>query len=135
MTTANKKDKEVHVKEEPRFLRVDVEYHKFGSSKGPFDPSKKVKSIVDKAISKACILYPIIEREKRCKRSYNEDTGEVSIKIEMDYWPVVDKYTVVNSDYLLMEILVWIDNFITRKLSKCKISKIYYQFIINIDRR
>lgn len=135
MALESKEDRETYVIERDKYLRIDLEYPEFNSSKGPFDKSKKVKSIVDKAISKASDFYPIIKREGKCKRSYNKYTGELSIKIEMDYWKSVPRtHCVVNEDYLLTYILEWVTSFINRKLSKCNLGKVYYQYIINIDR-
>ena len=135
MALDNKEDRETYIIERDKYLRVDLEYPEFNSSKGPFDRSKKVKSVVDKAISKASSFYPIIKGEGKCKRSYNKYTGELSIKIEIDYWKRVPRAHCVNTeDYTLMEILEWVTSFINRKLSKCNISKVYYQYIINIDR-
>lgn len=135
MALENKEDRETYVIGRDKYLRVDVEYPEPNSSKGPFDKSKKVKSIVDKAISKASDFYPIIKRDGECKRSYNKYTGELSIKIEIDYWKSVPRtHCVVNEDYLLTCILEWITLFINRKLSKCNLGKVYYQYIININR-
>lgn len=135
MALENKKDRETYVIERDKYIRVDLEYPEFNSSKGSFDKPKKVKSIVDKAISKASGFYPIIKRDSECKRNYNKYTGELSIKIKMDYWKRVPRAHCVNiEDYILMEILEWITSFINRKLSKCNLGKVYYQYIINIDR-
>lgn len=135
MAFDNKKERETYIIERDKYIRVDLEYPEFNSSKGSFDKSKKVKSIVDKAISKASAFYPIIKREGKCERSYNKYTGELSIKIEIDYWKRVPREHCVNiEDYILMEILEWVTSFINRKLSKCNLGKVYYQYIINIDR-
>ena len=135
MAFDNKKESETYKIEKDKYLRVDIDYPEFSSFKGPFDKSKKVKSVVDKAISKASNFYPVIKRERKFKRSYNKYTGELFIKIKIDYWKRVPRaHCVANEDYTLMKILELITSFINRKLSKCKISKIYYQFIINIDR-
>ena len=135
MALENKEDRETYIIERDKYIRVDLEYPEFNSSKGPFDKTKKVKSIVDKVISKASDFYPIIKRDSGCKRNYNKYTGELSIKIKMDYWKSVPRtHCVVNEDYLLMEILEWVTSFINRKLSKCNLGIVYYQYIINIDR-
>ena len=58
----NKKERKTYIIERDKYLRVDLEYPEFSSFKGPFDRSKKVNSVVDKAISKASSFYPIIKR-------------------------------------------------------------------------
>lgn len=132
----NKKDREVFVIERDKYIRCDIEYLDFNGSTEPFDKPKRVKSVAYKAISKARKYYPIMKKEKKYNKvSYNKYTGELYIKIEMDYWGMVPRTTCVNTkDYTLMCILEWIESFITRKLSECKINKVYYQYIINIDR-
>lgn len=132
----NKKDRDVFVIERDKYIRVDVEYLDFNGSTEPFDKPKKIKGIVYKALSKARKYYPIMKKEKRYNKvNYNKYTGELYIKIEIDYWKVVPRTTCINTnDYLLMWILGWIESFITRKLSECRVSKVYYKYIINIDR-
>lgn len=132
----NKKDRDVFVIERDRYIRCDVEYLDFNGSTEPFDNPKRVKSIAHKAISKARKYYPIMKKEKRYNKvHYNKYTGELCIKIEMDYWKVVPRTTCVNTnDYLLMWVLEWIESLITRKLSECKISRVCYKYTINIDR-
>ena len=133
---STKKDREVYVIERDKYIRCDIEYPDFSGSTKPFDKPKKVKSVAHKAISKARKCYHIMEKEKKYNKvSYNKYTGELSIKIEMDYWKRVARTHCVNTeDYTLMCILEWIDSFISRKLSKCNIKSVYYQFIINIER-
>lgn len=132
----DKKEREVYVIERDKYIRCDIEYPDFNGSTEPFDKPKKVKSVAYKAISKARKYYPIMKKEKKYNNvSYNKYTGELYIKIEIDYWKAVPKTTCINTnDYSLMWILEWIESFITRKLSKCNIRSVYYQFIINIER-